>query len=299
MALTVLLAGGTGLIGTKLQELLRSEGYTVRLLSRRPRGPGQYAWDPEAGRIDERAVENVDVVVNLAGAGIAESRWTAARKRRIVESRVQSARVLREAVQRSGSLPEVYISASATGYYGNSGEKWMTENDPPASGGFMVDTCIAWEAAAAAWSALGIRTFVLRIGIVMAREGGALREFIRPLYFGIGGYFGRGRAWYSWVHREDVCRMVVWAIQNTQAQGIYNAVAPVPVRNLDLIKTAAAAMKRRAVFLPAPPFALRLVFGEMADAILNSNRVSADKIRQAGFRFKYPGLQEALREIFK
>jgi len=296
---TILLAGGTGLIGTRLSALLREQGHTVRLLTRHPMGEGQYAWNPAAGALDEAALHGVDAVVNLAGAGIADSRWTPARKRLLVDSRVQSNRVLREAFERSGLRPKAYLSASAVGYYGNSGERLMRESDAPVDASFMVECCAAWEHSVAELAALGIRTASFRIGVVLAKEGGALAEFVKPLRWGLGAYFGDGQAWYSWIHRDDVCRAFIWALENQSVTGVFNLVAPEPVRNRDLVKATATAMRHWAVLLPAPTFAMRILFGEMAAVILNSNRVSAEKIQGAGFRFQYPNLGSALEAIFE
>lgn len=298
MSLTILLAGGTGLIGARLSKLLRANGYQVRLLSRTPRGSDQYAWDPVEGRIDDKAVEGVDIVINLAGAGIADQRWTAARKKLIIDSRVQSAKVLREAFQRLEQPPKAYLSASAIGYYGNAGENWCYESDPPVGDGFLVQSCAAWEQAVEAVGAMGIRTVVFRIGIVLDRAGGALPKIALPLRFGAGTYFGNGQAWYSWIHPDDLCQMFLWAIEHPNVEGIFNAVAPHPARNIDLVKAIAKARRSPAIFVPAPEFALRLALGEMADAVLFSNRVSADKIIHAGFHFRYPNLETALHEIF-
>lgn len=295
----VLLAGGTGLIGSRLTEMLRAQGHTVRILTRRPSAENQYAWDPEAGTIDDRALQGVDCVINLAGAGIADKRWTAARKHLLVESRVQSARALRDAFIRLGIRPRAYLSASAIGIYGNSGERMMTEADAPADNSFMVDCCRQWEAAADEVAALGIRTVKFRIGIVLAVEGGALAEFVKPLRFGLGAYFADGKAWYSWIHRDDVCRLFLWAMDNPELTGVFNAVAPNPVRNKQLVQSTAKALGRAAIVAPAPALALRLVLGEMSAVVLNSNRVSAQKAVQAGFRFEYPDLDEALAHVLK
>lgn len=294
----VLLAGGSGFIGSRLAEMLREKGYTVRFLSRKPKGDGQYAWNPAAETIDDRALQGVDYIANLAGANIADRRWTAARKREIIGSRVQSARTLRDAFERTGAKPKAYLSPSGIGYYGNSGERWMRETDPPVGDGFMVECCRQWEAAADEVAALGIRTVKLRIGLVLAREGGALAEFVKPLRFGIGGYFADGQAWYSWVHRDDVCRFFIWAMENQRVEGVYNVAAPHPVRNRDLVKAAAKAMRQPALFIPAPAFALRVALGEMSTAILNSNRIASEKAMQAGFSFQYPELEQALKQIF-
>ncbi len=294
----VLLAGGTGLIGTRLAHLLQEQQYSVRLLTRSPRKPGEFKWDPIQGEIDAAALEGVDAVINLAGAGIADKRWTPRRKQLIIDSRVQAARVLAEAISRSGHRPHVYISAAAIGIYGDSGEKLMTETDAPVNDNFLVESCQLWEQAADAVASLGIRTVKLRIGVVLAREGGALAEIIKPLRFGLGAYFGDGQAWWSWIHRDDVCNMMVWAIKTPAAEGVYNAVAPTPVRGKAMVRAIAKAMRQPAIFLPAPSFALRMVLGKMSAVVLNSNRISAQKIEAAGFKFQYPALEHALTAVF-
>ncbi len=296
---TTLLAGGSGLIGTRLAELLREQGHTVRLLSRSPRGEGQFAWDPAAGTLDEAATQDIDYVINLAGAGIADRRWTAARKRELIDSRVQSTRVLAEALKRNGQRPKAWISASAIGYYGNSGEQIMRETDAPVERSFMVECCEQWEQVVDEVAALGIRTVKLRIGVVLAKEGGALAEFVKPLRFGLGAYFGNGKAWYSWIHRDDLCRAFIWALDHPEVSGVYNAVAPHPARIKALVQATARARHRPALIVPAPAFAMRLLFGEMSAVILNSNNISAEKIMQAGFEFQYRTLDSALQAIFQ
>ncbi|MCC6459747.1 MAG: TIGR01777 family protein [Saprospiraceae bacterium] len=299
MSRIVLLAGGTGFIGTRLTALLRSKGYEVRLLTRRPRKAGEYAWDPVAGSIDEQAVLGAQVVINLAGAGIAERRWTTARKQLITDSRVESARVLRHTFQRLEHFPELYLSASAIGFYGNSGERWVDETDPSADASFLPQCCALWEGAAEEINALGIRTVVLRCGIVLGKEGGALREIVKPMRVGLGVYFADGQAWYSWIHLDDMCRMFVWAMEQPGLEGTFNGVAPHPVRNIDLTKAAAKALGRPVAMVPGPALALRLVLGEMADTVLFSNRVSDAKAIGAGFTFQYPEVAGALDAIFR
>lgn len=296
---TILIAGGTGLVGSRLSVLLHEKGHAVRILTRSPQNREQFAWNPATGAIDEAALRGADVVINLAGAGIADKRWTTARKRLIVDSRVQSARTLRNAFLQTGIRPELYLSASAIGFYGDSGERLMTESDEPVGSNFLVDCCRQWESAAAEVAALGIRTAIFRIGVVLAKESGALAEFIKPLRFGLGGYFADGRAWYAWIHRDDVCRMFIYALENEDIKGVYNAVAPYPVRNKELVQGIAKAMKHHALILPAPALAMRLVLGEMSAVILNSNRISAEKALLAGFEFQYPELEKALEAIFR
>ena len=298
MSKVILLAGGSGLIGARLAAMLRMRQYNVRLLTRSPRREGDFKWDPMHGELDESALQGVDYVVNLAGAGIADKRWTPNRKREIIESSVQAAKMLVDAFGRSSQNPKAYISASAIGYYGNAGERIMNESDAPVEDGFMVDCCQKWEQAADGIAALGIRTVKLRIGVVLAKEGGALAEIIKPLHFGLGAYFGDGKAWWSWIHRDDVCSMMIWAIENPEIAGVYNAVAPMPVRGKEMLQATAAAMQQPAIFLPVPSIALRVVLGKMSAVVLNSNRISAEKIVQAGFQFQYPDLKGALATVF-
>jgi uncharacterized protein len=285
----ILIAGGTGLIGQRLLELLGAD-YEIRILTRQPRAEGQFAWNPQQGTIDEQALTDVHAVVNLAGAGIADKRWTAARKRELIESRTQSGQLLYDAMQRMTTpRPQVYVGASAIGIYGDTAERWLSETDVPTQlpEPFMVDCCKQWESATERMNALGMRTMTLRIGVVMTPDGGAMAEIIKPMRFGIGAYFDSGQAWYSWIHRDDMCRVIHWAISQP-LQGVYNAVAPHPVRNIELTKVLARVMGRRVIFVPAFGFMLRLVLGEMAAVVLNSNRVSAQKLLDTGFEFQYP-----------
>lgn len=294
----VLIAGGTGLVGKRLSSILQQQGYTVRLLTRQPKSEGQFFWNPATNEIDPNALSGVTTVINLAGAGIADQRWTASRKKELIESRGKSALLLAHAIQQSPSKPEVYLSASAIGFYGNSGEAWMLEDSAPVDHSFMVDCCQQWEAAADTIAAMGIRTLKFRIGVVLALEGGALAEIVKPLRFGLGAYFSDGQAWWSWIHLDDVCRAFVWGMETPSAQGAYNLTAPEPVRGKALVQATAKAMKQWAVFLPAPAFVLRLLLGEMSAVVLNSNRVSSKKLEQAGFEFKWPALEAAVSDIF-
>jgi uncharacterized protein len=291
----ILIAGGTGLIGSQLVPMLRERGHTVRLLTRSPKGPGQFAWDPE-----HAALIGTDVIINLAGAGIAAGRWTPARRQTIINSRVQGAQVLRDAMLRIHHKPECYIAASAIGYYGNSAEQNRVETDPPGATGFTAETGIRWEQATAEVATLGMRTVIFRIGIVLAKEGGALPEIVRPIRFGVAAYFADGQSWYSWIHRTDVCRLFAWAAENQSVQGVYNAVAPNPARNKDLTRATARALNRGwAIMIPTPAFVLRLILGEMADIVLDSNRISAQKVLDAGFEFQHPDLEPALRNVLQ
>jgi len=299
---TILIAGGTGLVGKRLSTLLKERQYEVLHLSRRSNPKAvfpTYCWDPATGFIEPEAVKRADYIINLAGAGIADARWTAARKRLIIESRVQSAELLQTALQSPSAKARAYISAAAIGYYGNSGDQLVDETSP-AGEGFLAESCTAWEdSIQKVATATGLRTVGLRIGIVLSTQGGALEKMLIPLRFGLNTYFGNGRQWYSWVHIDDVCRLFIAAIENAQMAGMYNAVAPNPVSNYQLSVALGKAWARPAVLLPAPAFALRLAMGEMAEVVLNSNCVSADKALATGFEFQHPHLDEALSDVLR
>jgi len=295
----VLIAGGTGLIGTRLSEMLVAAGYRVSHLSRRAQPNGTYPtyqWDVERGTIDEAALEEADVVINLAGAGIADKPWTPARKQLIIDSRVKSSSLLKAAMQKSGNPPKLFILGAAVGYYGDRGNELLQE-ESPAGAGFMPQSCIAWEKPAEEIAASGIRTVILRMGIVLSTRGGALEKILQPLRFFLGVYFGNGRQWYSWIHIDDLCRMYIHAIENVHLQGVYNAVGPHPAGNKSLVQALAAAYGRPALILQAPAFVMRLALGEMAAAILDSTKVSSQKITATGFRCEYPTLLHAVKDL--
>lgn len=296
---SILLAGGTGLIGRRLSILLHQHGHQVSLLSRHKRSQGQYRsfyWNPTAGEIDHEAMRQADVVINLAGAGIADARWSVARKREIIDSRTKSTALLLESMQCTGHSPKVFLSGAAIGYYGERGNTILSE-ESRAGSGFLAESCVAWEEAIATVAAAGIRTVAFRIGIVLSTQGGALEKMILPARLGAGAYFGDGAQWYSWIHIDDVCNMFIHAINNADIQGTYNAVSPNPATNKELAAALMRALDRPQILLPAPAFALRLAMGEMADVVLNSTRVSAAKIAAAGFQFQHPELEAALLDL--
>lgn len=294
----ILIAGGSGFIGSRLKAMLGAEAYQVRVLTRAPKADHEYFWDPYNGEIDSIALEDVDVVINLAGAGIADKRWTNRRKQELISSRIRSVQLLCREFRQMARAPKAFLSSSAIGIYGNSGEMLMKEESSPVDEGFMVQCCRLWESATDEVAELGIRTVIFRTGTVLGKEGGALAEVIKPLRFGLGAYFGDGEAWWSWIHRDDLCRFLIWAFENQSVEGVYNLVAPQAERGRAVVVATAKAMRRFALFLPAPAFVLRLIFGEMSAVILNSNRVSSEKLQNAGFHFKWPTLEGALNDIF-
>lgn len=297
----ILIAGGSGLIGQRLSQLLLTQGHIPLHLSRskKPGAPfTTYVWNPKQGQIDKKAIEEADYVINLAGAGIADSRWTEDRKRIIIDSRVDSNRLLLNSFQKWDKWPKAYLSSAAIGIYGDRGSEWLSEKSSLGQG-FLAESCKAWEEAIAQIAATEVRTVIFRLGIVLSTNGGALAKMLLPLKFGLSTYFGDGQQWYSWIHIDDVCRMFIEAIENEELNGTYNAVAPNPVTNKVLAKELTKTVSHFAVALPAPEPALRLAMGEMADVVLSSNRVNAEKIQQAGFEFEYPELNGALGQLLK
>jgi uncharacterized protein len=296
---SVLIAGGTGLVGARLVQQLIQSGYKVMLLSRKKHNHGNipvYEWDVATGRIDENAILRADHIINLAGEGIVDARWTDERKRQIIESRTQSAALLLATCQKLQHFPKTYIAASAIGYYGDRSNDILDE-DSAKGNGFLTESCVAWENASHAWTEAGIRTVITRIGIVCSTRGGALAETIKPLRFGMGVFFGLGKQYYSWIHIDDLCSILQRALEDDEMQGIYNAVAPNPVSNKEFTRTLARVMKRPYLLLPAPSFALKLVLGELSHVILDSAIVSSAKIEQQGFVFQFPELKSALEDI--
>ncbi len=295
----ILIAGGTGLIGTKLSRLLRGHGYAVSHLSRQADPNAEFptfAWQPEKCIYDSKAFENIDTIINLAGAGIVDKRWTKARKQLIIESRTSSNLLIAKFLQKEKHCVQTYISASAIGFYADRGDALMTEKDV-AGKGFLAESTIAWEKAIDEVKKTGVRTVVLRIGIVLSTEGGALPEMLKPFLARAAVYFGDGKQYVSWIHIEDVCRMFQFAIEKRDMQGIFNAVAPHPVSNLAFTKAIIEAKNGCYLLMPAPSIALRLVMGEMADTVLGSTNVSSQKIENQGFKFNFNNSNSALKDL--
>jgi uncharacterized protein (TIGR01777 family) len=298
----VLLSGASGLIGSALRENLAAEGYGCRQLVRRPaRTSEELEWHPQSGKSpDSTRLSGTEIAIHLSGANISSGRWTDARKRVLVESRVAPTRALAAALCQTEPRPKVLVCASAIGIYGERGDEIVDEKSGPGKG-FLPETCVAWESAAAEAAACGIRVVCARFGIVLSPKGGALAKMLPLFRLGLGGKLGNGREWMSWISLEDVTRALVFLGQRVlddpsapPVQAV-NVVAPDPVRNIDFTRQLGHALHRPAI-LPAPAFALRLAFGEMADqALLASTRVVPMRLQQMGFEFRQPTLAEALR----
>lgn len=298
----VLVTGSTGLVGTALVTALTLDGHTVCRLIR----PGtkkttdlvqgfDVEWNPTTGELGGAAV-GADAVVNLAGASIAGGRWTAERKELLRSSRIDTNRALLAALAKMNARPSVLVSASAIGYYGNRGDELLTENSNAGSD-FLASLARAWEAEAMKAEVLGIRVVRTRFGIILAKHGGALPKLMLPFKFGFGGKVGSGQQWMSWVALADVVAILCRALADNTLRGAINVVSPQPVRNADFTKALAKAMHRPAI-LPAPAFALRLVLGEMADALLlSSQRVVPQQLEQLGYKLLHTDLATALAAV--
>jgi uncharacterized protein len=295
----ILIAGGTGLVGTKLSRLLRGQGYNVSHLSRHADPEAEFptfAWQPDKGTYDQKAFEHVDAVINLAGAGIVDKRWTTARKKVIIESRTLSNTLIAKFLQNEKHNIKAYISASAIGFYADRGTTLMTENDG-AGKGFLAESTVAWENAIDEVNKTGIRTVALRIGIVLSTEGGALPEMLKPFLVRTGVYFGNGEQYLSWIHIDDLCRMFQFALEHNNMSGVFNAVAPKPMTNYAFTQAIAEAKGGGYLLLPAPAFTLRIAMGEMADTVLGSTNVSSQKIENQGFTFVHTDALSALQSL--
>ncbi len=299
---TILIAGGTGLVGHRLSQLLKAKNYTVLHLSRTKNLNAEfpaYQWDLKKSFIDQEAIEKADFIINLAGTGIADKPWTKARKKLIIDSRVDSTLLLKTYIERKKTPLKAYIAASAVGFYGSRGDQLLTENDPAGSEGFLAESVRIWEEAIQKVEEAGVRLAAIRIGIVLSTQGGALEKILLPFKFFNGAYFGNGQQWMSWIHMDDLCRIFIEAIENENMSGFYNGVAPNPVRNKDFIYKVKEALGKPAIIVPAPEFALRAAMGEMADVVFESTRVSSEKIEKTGFKYEFPELIPALKDLLR
>jgi uncharacterized protein (TIGR01777 family) len=306
----IVIAGGTGYLGSPLAEMYAEEGHDVRILSRSVK-PGESRHDPGTGvpgitRVGWMAdgtpgpwasvLEDADALINLAGESIAGKRWTTQRKTQLRDSRIEPTRSLAAAIKSATRPPAVFISGSGVGYYGPSGDDPRTEQSPAGSD-FLARLCAEWEQEARAAERSGVRLVLLRTGLVLERGGGALAEMMRPFRFFVGGPLGSGRQYMSWIHRLDWIEIVRWIVQTPGMSGPVNATAPHPVTNREMARALGRAM-RRPSFVPAPAFAIKLVLGEMAGSVLTGQRVLPVVAEKHGYHFRYPEIDQAFRGIF-
>jgi len=301
MSMKVLITGGTGLIGSHLTRLLQERDHEVGLLSRSQLdrdGVVSFVWDPDRGSIDGEAIRWADAIIHLAGAGIADQRWTEKRKQLIISSRQRSGDLLYKALKDSQKPLEAFVGASAVGYYGGKSRVGNFQEDDAPAADFQSITCQKWEASSRQVQELNIRTVILRVGVVLTTGGGALPKMALPIRFGIGSPLGSGKQAVPWIHIDDVCGIFIKALEDKQMDGVFNAVAPEPVSNGDLTRGIARVLHRPLMFPRVPGFVLKLILGEMSEIVLEGNQVSSAKILGTGFSFKHATLDQALENLY-
>jgi uncharacterized protein (TIGR01777 family) len=294
----ITITGASGLIGRRLLKNLGAAGHALTVVSRHagtnvPPGVGVVAWDPMKGPAPEDGVRNANAVIHLAGEPVAQ-RWNEDTKQRIRESRVVGTRNLVQALAKLRNAPRTLICASAVGYYGSRGDEVLREDSAPGQS-YLAEVCAAWEKEAVAAEAFGMRVVRVRIGVVLDARGGALRRMLTPFRMGAGGKLGDGKQWMSWIHLADLAAMFQFAVENP-VHGVLNGVAPIPVSNADFTKTLARVVHRPAIF-PVPAFGLKLLFGEMSEILLASQRVLPAAAEAAGFKWGFPELGGALEDL--
>lgn len=302
---TILITGGTGMVGQSLTNVLLAKGYQVIVLTRQQKQSSRAhfsfaQWDLNKGWIDPAAIAAADYIIHLAGEGVADKRWTAARKKAILDSRVNSSALLVKALKEYPNKVKAIVAASAIGWYGPDNEKstasGFVETDLVDSS-FLGETCQQWEESMYPVKALGIRLVTIRIGIVFNKMGGALAEFMKPAKLGAAAILGDGQQMVSWIHQQDLNRLMLFALEQEQVEGVYNAVAPDPVNNAILTKAIASRFHTWAIPFHVPSFILKVMLGEMSVEVLKSAKVSASKIIAAGFKFDYASMDEALDDL--
>jgi uncharacterized protein (TIGR01777 family) len=293
----ILIGGSHGLVGTALIKSLEAQGHEIfRLVRHAPTSKTEVEWSPDRYSIALARIEGFDAVVNLAGESIAEGRWTDDKKRRIRESRVKGTKLLGDALANLTVPPKTFVCASAIGYYGNRGDELLTESSA-AGDNFLAKVCAEWEEATALATEKGIRVVNARFGIILDTNGGALKKMLPPFRMGVGGRIGNGKQWMSWIALDDVIGGIQFALANDSTKVPINFVAPVPVTNFEFTKTLGKVLSRPTV-LPIPAFAVKLLFGEMGEALLlGGQRVAPERLIAEGYEFRYPQLEKALAHI--
>jgi uncharacterized protein (TIGR01777 family) len=295
----IVITGGSGLVGNQLTDMLLSRGFEVVHVGRKLRSSRvkSYSWDIHKGTIDPEALRGATHIVHLAGAGVANHRWTDAYKQEIYDSRIQSTRLLYEAIKtQPDSRLQKFISASAIGIYGNHTLPFTTE-DAPHAANFLAHVCSDWEKEANRFSELNVPVAIIRIGVVLAREGGFVKEVSKPVNAYVGAVLGNGKQATSWIHIHDLCRIFLRALEDESFTGVWNGVAPAPVSHAELTHLLAKAQKRPILLPNVPRFAMKLLFGEMHTMLLAHQHISAQKLLNAGFRFRFETAADALADL--
>lgn len=299
----ILITGGTGTIGSRLVRHLLQHGDVVKVVSRHTYKPAHLpakitfaSWDGKTATGWNHLVEGVDAVVNLAGAGLADTRWTEARKKEILDSRINAGKAVVEAISAARVKPKILIQASAVGYYGGyqDGPVFTEDSDPGHD--YLAQTCVAWEASTEPVEELGVRRVVIRSGVVLDMQGGALPKLVLPFRFFAGGPIGSGRQWFPWIHYYDEVEAIRFLIKTEAASGSFNLSTPNPMRQRDFAKTIGKVLKRPA-FAPAPGFVFKIIFGEMSTVLLDGQQVIPQRLQELGYQFKFPHLEEAISDI--
>ncbi len=299
MTNSVLITGAAGLIGRRLTEVLLQKGCRVSHLGRTKRvGPvPSFVWNLERGTVEDGAFEGIDTIIHLAGAGIADKRWSGSVKKEILESRIKSTDLLYTQLKSKAHSVRTIVGASAIGYYGfGLRNDLLTEESPPGKD-YLAGVVVNWEKEVDRLELLRIRVVKIRIGIVLSEQGGALKELARPIRWGIGSAMGTGRQLVSWIHIDDLSEMFILAVQRETMRGTFNGTAPVPVTNFELTEAIARTLHRKILLPNIPSAAMHLIIGEMADLVLFGSNVSSHKMQQTGFEFQYPELLPALRNL--
>jgi uncharacterized protein (TIGR01777 family) len=290
---TIAVTGASGLVGTRLTEVLREAGHTVLPISRRSSENNAILWDPARGFLNPERLNSVDAIVHLAGENIAAGRWNNALKRRIRDSRVQGTNSIVNSLKSLEKRPQTLVCASAIGFYGNRGDEVLSEESPKGNG-FLADVCSEWEKSALAAQELGLRVVCGRIGVVLSSKGGALKKMLLPFKLGAGGIVGHGRQYWSWIGLTDLARALAFCVENQTLSGPVNLVSPHTATNFDFTKTLGSVLHRPTLF-PLPAFMAKLVLGEMAEELLlSSSRVTPNALRKAGFNFVEADLKTCL-----
>jgi uncharacterized protein (TIGR01777 family) len=297
----VLITGASGLIGSRLTAILLQKGCRVSHLGRAAKAGlvPSYVWNPETGYLDPKAFEGIDTLIHLAGAGIGDKRWSVARKREILESRVRSTALLVDFLRSNQHGVSTIIAASAIGYYGFGTDDQEFTEGSAAGKDFLASVVVRWEQETERFRELGCRVVKPRIGVVLSAEGGALREIIRPIRWGVGAPLGTGNQVVSWIHIDDLCEFFAYALENPHMEGVYNVVAPKPVTNRELTVEIARQLRRKVWLPPVPSFALRLLLGEMADLVVKGSNITSTRITESDFKFRFPQLQDAIGSLLK
>lgn len=298
----VLIAGGSGMVGKALCAYLKEHGYDTIVLTRTSdsRNMETAHWDPASLAYPKEAFSKADFVVNLAGANVADKRWSNQRKKEILESRTQSGETIARALRETPNHVKAVVNASAIGWYGPDlpGHAPFVESDPPATGTFLGDTCVAWEDSIAPVTSLGIRLAIARIGIVLSTKSGALPEFMKPIKMGVAAVLGSGDQMISWIHIHDLCALIRFLLERPDLSGPFNAAAPTAISNRHMTLAIAKIMRGNFFLpIPVPTFVLKMMLGEMSVEVLKSTRVSSRKIALAGFQFRYPDIENALGQL--